>query len=279
MRELTRTTSNQPDDYWSGVASTWVCRRPFRLWREFADLQQWSLVASWLDASADADPGSMRPPHSARILKTDLFDEVAGRGITHRLLESGLRVTGIDISPFIVNEAVSRNEGLHAVAADVRCLPFADASFDAVYSGSTLDHFDSEADICAALRELRRILRPGGRLLLTMDNAVNPVIRLRNGPLLGVLRLVRVVPYQVGVTLGPGALEAAIVSSGYRVMKRTAVMHCPRVLAVALSRVVSLLPQVCERAFLQCMAACEGLDRLPTRWYTGYYTAIEAIVP
>jgi SAM-dependent methyltransferase len=53
------------------------------------------------------------------------------------------------------------------VAADIRALPFADASFDAVINVfSSLGLFLSDEDDVAALREARRVLRPGGRLLL-----------------------------------------------------------------------------------------------------------------
>jgi len=56
-------------------------------------------------------------------------------------------------------------------------------------------------------------------------------------------------------------------------------MHCPRVLAVACSRLVGLMPRACQRAFLRGLGACEALERLPTRWLTGHYIAVEAVVP
>jgi SAM-dependent methyltransferase len=267
-----------PDhDYWDAVGADWRSRRPHRLWREFTDRHQLGLIGRWLGppASADGDRGGGEA--SAMLLKTDLFDEVSGHGLVRPLLASGVRVTGIDISPVIVAEAAARNPELAAVAADVRSLPFSDGSFDVVFSGSTLDHFESAADIRAALVELRRVLRPRGRLILTMDNPANPLIRLRNGPLLQVLRRVGIVPYQVGATLGPRAVAAAVREAGFDVVEATAVMHCPRAVAVPLAGLVDGLPPACRQAFVKCLAACESLERLPTRWLTGHYVAVNAV--
>lgn len=266
-----------PDhDYWDSVGDEWRIRRPHRLWREFTDLHHLGLLDRWPIPTTVTDGGRSGSQASRALLKTDLFDEVAGRGLVSRLLDSGMRVTGVDISPVIVATAAARNPGLDAVEADVRSLPFSDGSFDTIFSGSTLDHFESSMDIRAALVELRRVLRAGGHVILTMDNPTNPLIRLRNGPLLRVLRRVGIVPYQVGATLGPRALAAAVREAGFDVIEATAVMHCPRVIAVALAGLVERLPHACHAAFLRGLAACEWLERLPTRWLTGHYIAIHA---
>jgi SAM-dependent methyltransferase len=236
-----------PDhDYWDAVGADWRTRRPQRLWREFTDRHQLGLIHRWLGtlASGGGDLGGVEA--SATLLKTDLFDEVSGRGLVRPLLASGVRVTGIDISPVIVAEAAACNPGLDAVAADVRSLPFADGSFTAIFSGSTLDHFGSTPEIRAALVELRRVLRPGGQ-------------------------------YQVGATLGPRALAAAVRDAGFEIVEATAVMHCPRALAVPLAGLVDRLPEACRRGFMRCLAACERLESLPTRWLTGHYVAIHAV--
>ena len=264
-------------DYWDGVGAEWRTARPQRLWREYTDGLQLALIGRWGGLSPTSAGGQAADAGGAILLKTDLFDEVTGRGLVPRLLAAGASVTGIDISPFIAAEAAARSPGLTAVAADVRSLPFPDGSFDMVFSGSTLDHFDSVSDIRAALDELGRVLRLGGRLILTMDNPANPLIRLRNGPLLAVLRRVGIVPYHVGVTLGPQALAAAVRDAGFEVTEVTAVMHCPRVIAVRAAAFVAWLPDTCRRAFLRCLSACEWLESMPSRWLTGHYVAIHAL--
>lgn len=265
--------------YWDNVAEAWRFAGRQRLWREFSDLHQASLVTRWICSLSEAErsPGLPAPPLS--LLKTDLFDEVAGRGIVHRLLASGIRVTGIDISPVIIAEAAAGNPGLEAAVADVRSLPFTDASFDVVFSGSTLDHFESDADIHAALCELGRVLRPGGTLILTLDNPANPLIWLRNGPLLGLFRRIGIVPYQVGATLGPRAVEKAVRGAGLDPIETTAVMHCPRVLAVAVAGVMRCARRSWQRAFMRHLDSWESLERWPTRWLTGHYVAVCATKP
>lgn len=264
------TTGEQ--DYWDSVGSDWQRRRSHRLWREFTDRQQIGLLSRWAG-------GLIGYGRRLRLLKTDLFDEAVSQGLAPWLLASGSHVTGIDVSPAIVTEAATRNPSLEAVVADVRSLPFAEGSFDVVFSGSTLDHFESAAHIQTALGELRRVLRPGGTLILTLDNPASPIIWLRNGPLLGLLRRVGIVPYQVGVTLGPRSLERAVQAAGLDVVETTAVMHCPRAIAVAVAGPMERASRFWQESFLRHLQAWEWLERWPTRWLTGHYIAIHACAP
>ena len=86
----------------------------------------------------------------------------------------------VDLAPTTVQAALNRYHGLRALAADVRRLPFADGDFDTVVSNSTLDHFKTSAELADSIKELSRVLRPGGELYLTLDNPSNPLIALRN---------------------------------------------------------------------------------------------------
>ena len=73
---------------------------------------------------------------------------------------------GIDLAP----EAISfcRERGLNNVRqGDIRTLPFPDASFDAVICSSVLYH-QWVSDIEGAVREMHRVLRPGGALLINV---------------------------------------------------------------------------------------------------------------
>jgi len=60
--------------------------------------------------------------------------------------------------------------GLDLQVADGRALPFADASFDHAYSISVLEHIEEPGDV-KALGELSRVVRPGGRVLVTLPHA------------------------------------------------------------------------------------------------------------
>jgi ubiquinone/menaquinone biosynthesis C-methylase UbiE len=78
-------------------------------------------------------------------------------------------VYGLDVAPGMLESATQRLAALDAPAAlyrgDARALPFADEVFDAVVLTETLELF-SETDAAAVLSEIRRVLEPGGRLVV-----------------------------------------------------------------------------------------------------------------
>src|SRR5207237_7125185 len=59
---------------------------------------------------------------------------------------------------------------VHFEVADGRSLPFEDAAFDHAYSVSVLEHIPDPRDE-AALRELARVVKPGGRAVVTLPYA------------------------------------------------------------------------------------------------------------
>lgn len=265
--------------YWDAVGRRWHASRASP-WRAFTDHQQLELIRAWLPFAGDALASGLGPELRHRsLLKTDLFDEVAHQGLVPALLRAGLSVSAVDLSPWIVAEALERNPGLQACQADVRCLPFPEGRFDAVFSGSTLDHLDSAEAIGSALDELVRVLRPGGLLILTMDNPTHPLIRLRNGRTLALWRRLGLVPYQVGMTLAHRPLIQAVAAAGLRVLDTRAVQHCPRVLAVGIAGPLSRLPPAVHGAYLRVLDRFEWLARLPSRWFTAHYTAVLAQKP
>jgi ubiquinone/menaquinone biosynthesis C-methylase UbiE len=85
------------------------------------------------------------------------------------LAEAGYRVTGLDRSETLLAEAERRRgdaESPHFIRGDYRELPFEDASFDAVLNlFSSLGYLERDEDV-GVLREFRRVLRPGGALIV-----------------------------------------------------------------------------------------------------------------
>jgi SAM-dependent methyltransferase len=77
-------------------------------------------------------------------------------------VELGWTVAGVDASADQLRVARRSLPEVDFVRADVAALPFADASFDAAFS--TFTHTDVD-DFAAAMREARRVLRRGGRLV------------------------------------------------------------------------------------------------------------------
>jgi len=90
-----------------------------------------------------------------------------GAGANFELLAGrfpGAALQGVDLEREPLRAC--RTDGRFAVAqADATQLPFAGASFDLVTALDALEHF---ADDAAALRELHRVCRPGGSLVLTV---------------------------------------------------------------------------------------------------------------
>jgi SAM-dependent methyltransferase len=110
---------------------------------------------------------AVAPDNGSRILEIGF-----GNGHTiPRLLELAERLTyaGIDISETMVNEAARFNSaGIADRRVDLRVgtsskIPFADAAFDRALAVNTLYFW---SDPAVDLREIRRVLKPGGRLVL-----------------------------------------------------------------------------------------------------------------
>jgi demethylmenaquinone methyltransferase/2-methoxy-6-polyprenyl-1,4-benzoquinol methylase len=101
----------------------------------------------------------------------------------------GADVVGVDFSRAMLERARRKDAGVEWVEADVLHLPFEDGEFDAATVGFGVRNVE---DLEAGLRELRRVLRPGGRLgileITTPRGALAPFYRVwfdRVVPLLG----------------------------------------------------------------------------------------------
>ena len=112
----------------------------------------------------------MLPRAVARSPK-DALDVGCGEGRFCRMLRRlGVEATGIDPTPALIAAALARDgQGKYLQAAAER-MPFADNSFDLVLSYLTLIDIP---DIQAAIREMARVLRPGGALLIANLNSFN----------------------------------------------------------------------------------------------------------
>jgi SAM-dependent methyltransferase len=102
-------------------------------------------------------------------------------GMLHALLERGLRARGVEINPALIAESRRWFGELPVQPVSGVELPFPGASFDLVVSFDVFEHIrDSDAH----LREVVRVLRPGGRYLVQTPskwpNTVFETIRWRS---------------------------------------------------------------------------------------------------
>jgi len=252
--------------YWESIADEWKKTRPDQLWRKHSDAINQSLLCRWL-------PEQPVP----RLLKTDTFDEAVGEGLT-RFLEARARtVIGMDLSLKNVQSACDGGTSVRGACADVRQLPFQTESFDVVVSNSTLDHFQTSGEITVSLRELHRVLRTGGQLILTLDNLANPAIVVRNHLPFKLLNRLGLVPYFVGATYGPWRLQHALRKVGFEVKDVTAVLHCPRILTVFCAKLLCARSKsLAQQQFLRWLQTFETMSRWPTRYITGHFIAVRA---
>lgn len=107
---------------------------------------------------------------------TRLLEVGFGRGeFLYHCARRGAEVSAVDYSEAaleIGRETLAEFPGADLRVADCRALPFEADSFDRVYSGDVLEHVDFE-DGVQMLREMYRVLRPGGFLFLhTSPNTV-----------------------------------------------------------------------------------------------------------
>jgi SAM-dependent methyltransferase len=150
---------------------------------------------AYRDAVWEGVPELGTPPHAAlreRFLLERLQRERERTGRPPRVLDAGCgegwfaaalaragaEVVALDAAAEAVRRTLARHPGLDARVADCEAgLPLADASFDAVWAGETIEHV---ADTAGCLSELRRVLRSGGSLLLSTPGH-GPLTRLRLG--------------------------------------------------------------------------------------------------
>jgi 2-polyprenyl-3-methyl-5-hydroxy-6-metoxy-1,4-benzoquinol methylase len=95
-----------------------------------------------------------------------VLDVGCGEGqLTAELVSSGMTVVGVDVAAEPLRRARASHPGLdlRIVPADGRW-PLQDASFDVAWAGDTIEHV---IDTASWLSEVRRVLRPGGTLLLS----------------------------------------------------------------------------------------------------------------
>lgn len=115
-------------------------------------------------------------PPAARVL-----DVGCGTGALLAMIaarDASVTAHGVDLTPAMLEVARDRLGARAAlVAADAGALPFRSSAYDVVLTASALRHWPRPVHVLA---EILRVLRPGGRLVLTDWSADHLVTRLRS---------------------------------------------------------------------------------------------------
>lgn len=132
--------------------------------------------AAWARQGDDGFAGfhALLPPPGRATL-----DLGCGEGRFARALAAeGHRVTGVDVSPDLVELAREADAGGSYLVADAEALPFRDSAFDLVVAYNVLG---CVADLERAMTEAARVLEAGGRLCLSVVHPVYTAGRAEDG--------------------------------------------------------------------------------------------------
>lgn len=141
---------------------------------------------------------------SLKVESPKILDIGCGHGLIHRFLQDQA-LTGVDPAAEVIEMARESNPQVAYVCNDGRTLPFASQSFDAALCLCVLHHVPKNEWI-PFLREMKRVIRPGGLGIIFEHNPYNPLTRY----------VVRRCPLDEGVTLATRSrLQQALQQAGF----------------------------------------------------------------
>jgi ubiquinone/menaquinone biosynthesis C-methylase UbiE len=146
----------------------------------------------WPDHYGDLDPSDLgaqnlvsRRRFALRMLEaatppgSRVLDVGCGTGeIAAQVTALGYEVWGLDIAEPMIREARERFKSTRLCIGDAEHMPFPDRTFEAVVSLGVFEYLATDEH---ALREIRRVLRPGGTVVVSTPSATSPLHHLDRG--------------------------------------------------------------------------------------------------
>lgn len=162
------------------------------------------------------------------VLKLDLWNEAINTRILNWIESNGATAYGLDLSLGVTGRAQTNaaesGSRLHLVSADIREVPFASESFDVVYTMGTIEHIAEYRD---AIREIHRVLRPGGIALIGVPHKWDIFLR---PVLVALLEAMNRYPYAPEKSFSARELKRDIEGTGLKVTRRTGILALPGLL-------------------------------------------------
>jgi SAM-dependent methyltransferase len=160
-----------------------------------------------------------------RLLKLDLWNEAQNTEILFWAASQGAECFGSDIAETTVEKAKARSrergQPIRIAVADALMLPYADASFDCLYTMGTLEHLP---DPDRAFAELRRVLKPGGVAIVGVPNRHDPFMFCATSKL---LQACNAYPYGYEHWYTNGELQRRLEAEGLEFIARDAILFLP----------------------------------------------------
>ncbi|MET0679308.1 MAG: class I SAM-dependent methyltransferase [Bradyrhizobium sp.] len=133
-----------------------------------------------------------------------VLDVGCGQGLIHPHLhpsKANLKLTGVDVAGTVIDEAREANPHVHYDVYNGEQLPYSDNTYDAAYAIAVMHHVPP-ANWTSFLKEMMRVVRPGGMIAIIEHNPINPLtqwivkscpfdenaVLLRSGRLAGLFR-------------------------------------------------------------------------------------------
>jgi len=147
--------------------------------------------------------------------------------------KSGFALYGVDFSVEMLKFARKYAGKFHfevgLAAAEAGCLPYPDETFDWALSVATYHHIKGEKERLKALRELGRVLKPGGEAFITVWNRGQPRFWFRRKEVAVPWRTKGKTLYRYYYLFSYGELEKLVKKAGFKILKSSpeSAYRCP----------------------------------------------------
>jgi tRNA (uracil-5-)-methyltransferase TRM9 len=190
---------NKPEDVFDQIAPGWY------------NFRHWSIFSSELKKLA------------RRWQRGRLLNLGCAHGPDFLPFRNGFELYGVDFSPEMLRLARKYSTKfkfeVELTLADVRRLPYVDNFFDWAISVASYHHIEGEGERLAALKELRRVLKPGGEAFITVWNRWQPGFWFKPREVYIPWRKKDKTLYRYYYLFSYGELERLARSAGFRVIK------------------------------------------------------------